>query len=190
MMQEWDNGGAPMPPGYRGNPQTWQIWDWAKVFGSCARDDGDLTFDSESVKVIPLLWYLDNKLGKYADTTNIRSYVELLRNRTRANVATTSVAVEKERQLQEAEAKYEASRIAFNKESRRVDELTADLAKKDQAHADKVPAKKKTLAEWEATRTSDEERIEKLLGLDRKSDSKATSDSPDVMPVRSSHQSE
>ncbi|OAE28746.1 hypothetical protein AXG93_1617s1310 [Marchantia polymorpha subsp. ruderalis] len=54
MMQEWDNNGVPKPPGYRRNPETWQIWDWTKVLGSCAGDDGDLIFDSESVKESPI----------------------------------------------------------------------------------------------------------------------------------------
>lgn len=51
IVQEWDNGGLPKPLGYRGNLETWQFWDWKKVLGHCIGDDGDLTFDSESVKI-------------------------------------------------------------------------------------------------------------------------------------------
>ncbi|OAE21684.1 hypothetical protein AXG93_4170s1250 [Marchantia polymorpha subsp. ruderalis] len=51
IVQEWDNNGLPKPPGYQGNSETWQIWDWKKILGRCAGDDGDLTFHNESVKV-------------------------------------------------------------------------------------------------------------------------------------------
>ncbi|OAE22084.1 hypothetical protein AXG93_3084s1000 [Marchantia polymorpha subsp. ruderalis] len=50
IVHDWDNNGLAKPPGYRVNPDTWQIWNW-KVLGRCASDDGDLTFDSESVRV-------------------------------------------------------------------------------------------------------------------------------------------
>ncbi|OAE21536.1 hypothetical protein AXG93_2085s1010 [Marchantia polymorpha subsp. ruderalis] len=58
--------------------------------------------------------------------------------------------------------RLEASWIAFIEESRRVDELTADLKKKDQAHAVEVAAKMKALKECEAAKTSDQELIERL----------------------------
>lgn len=45
--------------------------------------------------------------------------------------------------------------MAFNKESRRVDELTADLEKKDQAYAIEMAAKVKALAECEVARSLD-----------------------------------
>lgn len=61
-------------------------------------------------QVIPLLRYLDNKLVKYAGSTNVGSYVRLVRNMTRVKVATAHRVVEKERQLQETEAKYEVLR--------------------------------------------------------------------------------
>ncbi|OAE24378.1 hypothetical protein AXG93_4343s1470 [Marchantia polymorpha subsp. ruderalis] len=51
--------------------------------------------------------------------------------------------------------RLEASRVAFNEESRRLDELTADLERKDQAHATEMAAKVKALAKCEAARTSD-----------------------------------
>ncbi|OAE29940.1 hypothetical protein AXG93_773s1810 [Marchantia polymorpha subsp. ruderalis] len=51
IVQEWNNNGLPKPSRYRGNLEIWQIWHWKKVLGRCADDDGDLTFDSESVKV-------------------------------------------------------------------------------------------------------------------------------------------
>ncbi|OAE28067.1 hypothetical protein AXG93_3410s1100 [Marchantia polymorpha subsp. ruderalis] len=51
IIQEWDNNGLPKLPGYRGHHDTWKIWDWKKVLGRCADDDGDLTFDSDSVRV-------------------------------------------------------------------------------------------------------------------------------------------
>lgn len=51
IIQEWEDKDSPKPSGYRETPETWQIWDWAKVLRSCARDDGDLTFDCESVKL-------------------------------------------------------------------------------------------------------------------------------------------
>ncbi|OAE25287.1 hypothetical protein AXG93_4620s1000 [Marchantia polymorpha subsp. ruderalis] len=91
-------------------------------------------------RVIPLLKYLDTKLGKYAGTTNNGSYVELVRNRTRAKVAATSAAASKERQLQETEVKYE----------------------REHAHAAELTAKMKALAECEAARISDQEMIEKF----------------------------
>ncbi|OAE30601.1 hypothetical protein AXG93_2909s1040 [Marchantia polymorpha subsp. ruderalis] len=71
--------------------------------------------------------------------------------------------------LRYLEAKYEvlwkrleASRVAFNKESRRIDELTADLEKKDQAHAAEPATKVKALAECEAARILDLGLIERL----------------------------
>lgn len=51
--------------------------------------------------------------------------------------------------------RLKTSKMAFNEESRRVDELTADLAKKDQTHATKLAAKAKELAECEAARSSE-----------------------------------
>ncbi|OAE29439.1 hypothetical protein AXG93_4548s1160 [Marchantia polymorpha subsp. ruderalis] len=45
---------------------------------------------------------------------------------------------------------HEASRVAFNEEAHRVDELMADLAKRDQTHAMDLAAKAKELAECEA----------------------------------------
>ncbi|OAE22614.1 hypothetical protein AXG93_2272s1000 [Marchantia polymorpha subsp. ruderalis] len=50
LLKEWDDDDTPKPKGYRGNPETWQIWDWAKVLGYRVGEDGDLTFDNESVK--------------------------------------------------------------------------------------------------------------------------------------------
>ncbi|OAE36019.1 hypothetical protein AXG93_838s1050 [Marchantia polymorpha subsp. ruderalis] len=58
--------------------------------------------------------------------------------------------------------RLEASRMAFNKDSRRVDELTADLAKRDQSHAAELAAKAKELAECEAVRSSELDKREKL----------------------------
>lgn len=58
-------------------------------------------------QVLQLLQSLDSKRGKYAGTTNNRSYVELVRNRTRAKVEVTSAALAKEQQFQETEAMYE-----------------------------------------------------------------------------------
>lgn len=49
--------------------------------------------------VQPLLQYLDLKREKYTGTTNNGSYVELVRYRMRAKVATTSAVAAKERQL-------------------------------------------------------------------------------------------
>lgn len=50
-------------------------------------------------QAISLLRYVNNKREKYAGTTNNKSYVELVRNSTRAKVAATSAAAAKERQL-------------------------------------------------------------------------------------------
>lgn len=155
-------------------------------------------------QVILLLRYLDNKLGKYASTTNVGSYMELVRNRTRVKMAIAQAVATKERQLRETKTKYEAlqkrlaeevklrrslektceslranievtrcatinlwnrleaSRVAFNEESRRVDELISDSEKKDRAHAAEVAAKVKARVECEAARTSNQELIEKL----------------------------
>ncbi|OAE32794.1 hypothetical protein AXG93_4893s1000 [Marchantia polymorpha subsp. ruderalis] len=59
--------------------------------------------------------------GKYAGTINNGSFVEQVRNRTRAKVATTSAPAAKERQLQETGAKYEVprKRLAEEVEKRR-----------------------------------------------------------------------
>lgn len=46
-------------------------------------------------QVIPLLWYLNSKLGKYARTTNVGSYVELVRNRMRGKMATAHIVAKK-----------------------------------------------------------------------------------------------
>ncbi|OAE31229.1 hypothetical protein AXG93_1293s1060 [Marchantia polymorpha subsp. ruderalis] len=51
IIQEWDDNGLPKPPGYRGHPDTSEIWDYKKVLGQCASDNGDLTFDSDSVRI-------------------------------------------------------------------------------------------------------------------------------------------
>ncbi|OAE34876.1 hypothetical protein AXG93_1587s1070 [Marchantia polymorpha subsp. ruderalis] len=116
------------------------------------------------VQVIPLLRDLNSKLGKYAGPTNVGSYVELVRNSTRVKVTTAHAVVEKENQLWEIETKYETGcvSVAFNEESRRVDELIVDLEKKDQTHAAEVATKVKALAECEAGRTPDLELIERL----------------------------
>ncbi|OAE18260.1 hypothetical protein AXG93_723s1120 [Marchantia polymorpha subsp. ruderalis] len=216
IVQAWNNGGLPKPPRYRENLETWKIWNGKKVLGCCARDDDDLTFDSESVKlrspnarvrtkmkarrlilkeesstetraaalrgrpnleaglelkeetvvrekevpaekdlwtsavplvsimmmvplekpyevlavssdteedhlalekvaeravedvVLLLLHYLDRKRDKHAETTNNGSYMELVRNRTRAKVAATSAAVVKEQQLRDLERRATA----------------------------------------------------------------------------------
>ncbi|OAE18885.1 hypothetical protein AXG93_3022s1090 [Marchantia polymorpha subsp. ruderalis] len=50
IVQEWYNNGLPKPPSYRGNLETGQIWDCKKVLERCADDDGDFTFDRESVR--------------------------------------------------------------------------------------------------------------------------------------------
>lgn len=57
-------------------------------------------------QVLPLLQYLDRKREKYAGATTNGSYVELVRNMTRAKVAATSVATAKEQYNQATEAKY------------------------------------------------------------------------------------
>lgn len=79
-------------------------------------------------QVLPLLQYLDRKSGKYAGTTTNRSYVELVCNRMRAKMATTSAASAKERQTQEIEAKYEVlwKRLAEEVEKRRYLEKTCE----------------------------------------------------------------
>lgn len=58
--------------------------------------------------------------------------------------------------------RLESSRVAFSEESLRVNEPTADLKKKYQAHATEVAAKVKALTECGAVRTSEQEMIEKL----------------------------
>lgn len=52
--------------------------------------------------------------------------------------------------------------MAFNEESRRVDELTTNMAKKDQIHAEELGAEAKELADYEVARTSELEELEKL----------------------------
>lgn len=51
MVQEWHDGRASKAEGLRGNPAIWTIEDWAKILGPCAREDGDYTFDNNSVKM-------------------------------------------------------------------------------------------------------------------------------------------
>ncbi|OAE31106.1 hypothetical protein AXG93_576s1000 [Marchantia polymorpha subsp. ruderalis] len=199
MMQEWHDGRAPEAEVLRGNRASWTIKDWAKVFGPCAGEDGDYTFDNDSVKTnshqvrLPnarartnvkarrLILEADSntessvaalqgrpdseagaelnvktavrekevlvekylrtlagsstlvvkrlarrkekgkaimmdKLGKYAGAINVGSYVKLVRNRTQAKVAIAHAVAEKERQLQEAEAKYEVLRRKLTEE--------------------------------------------------------------------------
>lgn len=84
-------------------------------------------------QVIPLLRYLDSKLGKYAGTTNVGSYVELVRNRTRVKVSTAHAIAEKERQFRETEAKYEVlwKRLAEEVELRRSSEKTCESLRAD-----------------------------------------------------------
>ncbi|OAE22807.1 hypothetical protein AXG93_496s1020 [Marchantia polymorpha subsp. ruderalis] len=124
-------------------------------------------------KVMPLLRYLDIKLGKYGGPSNVESYVELVRNMTRMKVAAARAIVKKDKQLQDSEEKdevlwkrlaeekelrkssekayeslrtdieitrrvkvnlrnrLEASRVAFNEDSLRMDELNADMEKND-----------------------------------------------------------
>lgn len=50
MVQEWHDERAPEAKGLRGNPAIWTIEDWTKILGPCAEEDGDYTFDSDSVK--------------------------------------------------------------------------------------------------------------------------------------------
>ncbi|OAE33889.1 hypothetical protein AXG93_3037s1120 [Marchantia polymorpha subsp. ruderalis] len=83
--------------------------------------------------VLPLLRYLNPKRGKYAETTTNESYVELVRNRTQAKVAATSVAAAKERQTQETEAKYEVlrKRLVEEVEKWRYSEKTCEGFRED-----------------------------------------------------------
>ncbi|OAE27583.1 hypothetical protein AXG93_2779s1330 [Marchantia polymorpha subsp. ruderalis] len=50
MVQGWHDGRAPKAKGTCGNPAIWTIEDWTKVLGPCVGEDGDYTFDSDSVK--------------------------------------------------------------------------------------------------------------------------------------------
>ncbi|OAE21222.1 hypothetical protein AXG93_3833s1000 [Marchantia polymorpha subsp. ruderalis] len=60
------------------------------------------------------------------------------------NCTSLRVDIEKARKATiDLRDRLEASRIAFNEESRRVDELTADLKKRDHLHAAELVAKKK-----------------------------------------------
>ncbi|OAE19343.1 hypothetical protein AXG93_4134s1050 [Marchantia polymorpha subsp. ruderalis] len=51
MVQEWHERRTPEAEGLRGNPAIWTVEYWAKVLAPCAEEDGDLTFENESVKV-------------------------------------------------------------------------------------------------------------------------------------------
>ncbi|OAE32887.1 hypothetical protein AXG93_3052s1170 [Marchantia polymorpha subsp. ruderalis] len=133
--------------------------------------------------VVPLLRYLDGKLEKYAEPSDVGSYstrmklaattvtAKQVESLTTNRAAAKALLEEKEKQLQELEAKratvdlrdrLKASWMAFNEESRRVEELTADPAKRDQAHAAELAAKTKELAEFEATRSSELKHLKKL----------------------------
>ncbi|OAE26261.1 hypothetical protein AXG93_3667s1050 [Marchantia polymorpha subsp. ruderalis] len=91
-------------------------------------------------QVMPLLRYLDSKLEKYVGSTTVGSYMKL------ANIETTR------RAAVDLWNRLEASRMTFNVKSRRVDELTADLAKKDYAHATELATKTKV---WRSVRLLD-----------------------------------
>ncbi|OAE24749.1 hypothetical protein AXG93_1800s1000 [Marchantia polymorpha subsp. ruderalis] len=132
-------------------------------------------------QVVTLLRNLDSKLDKYARSSNVGSYVELVCNRTRVKVAAANSIVEKVESLTAERAttktllrrrrsnswsqrritRQEVSRVAFNEESCRVNELTADLAKRNQAHAAELAAKVKALAECEVVRSLKLELLDK-----------------------------
>ncbi|OAE23325.1 hypothetical protein AXG93_4093s1010 [Marchantia polymorpha subsp. ruderalis] len=56
-------------------------------------------------QVVPLLRYLDRKAAKYADPRHRRSYVELVRNRTRFKVATNPKLISLDQKYRELEEK-------------------------------------------------------------------------------------
>ncbi|OAE32621.1 hypothetical protein AXG93_4293s1010 [Marchantia polymorpha subsp. ruderalis] len=84
-------------------------------------------------QVLLLLQYLNRKRGKYAGTTINVSYVELVRNRTRAKVAATSAAASKESQTPETKAKYEVlwKRLTKEVKKRRYLEKTYEGLRED-----------------------------------------------------------
>ncbi|OAE27653.1 hypothetical protein AXG93_3286s1000 [Marchantia polymorpha subsp. ruderalis] len=153
MVHEWYNDDTSKSNGYL---EKWLIWDWAKVLGYVVDEDGDLTFNSESVKV---------KVAAAIAT------VEKVESLTPKRVAAKASLEEKEKQLKKSEAKratnnlqdrLEGSREAFNEESHIVNELTVDLAKRDQAHATGLAVKMKALVECEASRFLELELLERL----------------------------
>ncbi|OAE18854.1 hypothetical protein AXG93_1647s1030 [Marchantia polymorpha subsp. ruderalis] len=101
-------------------------------------------------QVVPLLRYLDGKLGKYGGPFDVESYVEL------TDVETIR------RAIVDLRHRLKASRVAFNAKSHRVVELTADMAKRHRAHAAKLAAKAKELAECVAAWSLELEHLEKL----------------------------
>ncbi|OAE26908.1 hypothetical protein AXG93_718s1000 [Marchantia polymorpha subsp. ruderalis] len=106
----------------------------------------------KSLEVVPLLRYLDRKLEKYVRPSVVGSYVELVEKkklwksakktceRLQGDIETTM------RATVDLRDRLKAFRVAFNEESRHVDELTVDLVKRDQTHAVELGAKTKDLA--------------------------------------------
>ncbi|OAE18850.1 hypothetical protein AXG93_2869s1000 [Marchantia polymorpha subsp. ruderalis] len=56
-------------------------------------------------QVVPLLWYLDRKVAKYADPRHRVSYVELVKNQTRVKVATNLELISLDTKYRELEEK-------------------------------------------------------------------------------------
>ncbi|OAE33566.1 hypothetical protein AXG93_2139s1190 [Marchantia polymorpha subsp. ruderalis] len=51
MVCEWQKGRDQPTRGFRPHVERWDINDWEQVLGRCARKDGHLLFESESIKV-------------------------------------------------------------------------------------------------------------------------------------------
>ncbi|OAE28348.1 hypothetical protein AXG93_2490s1390 [Marchantia polymorpha subsp. ruderalis] len=124
--------------------------------------------------VVSLLEYFDGKMAKYTEPSITGSYVEWVRSRTHAKVPEIAEVAERLdlRALSERDCeslwfdienarkttidlrdRLESSRVVFNEESRCIDELTADLAKRNHLHGAELAAKAKELTHCEAART-------------------------------------
>ncbi|OAE35186.1 hypothetical protein AXG93_2947s1030 [Marchantia polymorpha subsp. ruderalis] len=112
------------------------------------------------------IMYVDGKLEKYAGPFDVGSYVELVRNRTRVMVAAATLTAEQVESLSAeratAKASLEEKEKQLQESKAKVDELTADLVKRDQAHVAELAAKVKELPECEAARSSELELLERL----------------------------
>ncbi|OAE27978.1 hypothetical protein AXG93_1062s1100 [Marchantia polymorpha subsp. ruderalis] len=84
--------------------------------------------DVLSVQVLPLLQYLDRKREKYAEGNPSESYVEIVRNWTRAKRELALEFAAKERRSQSTEAKYQAlqRKLTAEVERRRKAEQAGD----------------------------------------------------------------
>lgn len=98
-------------------------------------------------QVVPLLRYLDRKAAKYADPRHRGSYVELVRNRTRIQVATNPELISldhKYRELEEKNNVLQGHVTLLRRLHKTILELRDDVAAEAQHKFEKQRAKIET----------------------------------------------